>query len=490
MKTVLLLMDTLIRPFLPIYGDETTIAPNFTRLAEKAMRFDRFYCCSMPCMPARREMHSGRPNFLTRGWTPLEPFDSSIIRDLNKAGVYTHMITDHFHYWEVGGYGYLNQYNSFEIARGQQGDLWLPAIGEVNWPPTYTRRAGTDNFIHDWVNRQEVKSKEDLPCAKVFARGLDFLEKFRDEDNWFLTLESFSPHEPFFTTEEFLSLYPEDYDDKMMDWPDYGPNRLDGKVTAHLRRQYRAMVSMVDYYLGQVLDFFDEHDMWKDTALILYTDHGFLLGEHDFMGKNIMPPYEEMTHLPFFMHDPRHPAPGKVIKGLANSLNLAPTLGELFGLEGPKGALDRPLRALYAEGETLHDEVMFGYFGGQIGVTDGRFVLFKTPREDQKGSLYHYTLAPENMRDYFTKEDLDQAELVTIRPYAPASDETWKALKIPAREMDFFFGRDELLFDLSEDPEQQRPIEDAAVKARLEGALRGLFDKYGAPEAFYGRFGL
>lgn len=493
MKTVLLLMDTLNRRFLPIYGDKKTVAPNFERLAEKSMRFDQFYCCSMPCMPARREMHTGRPNFMDRGWSPLEGFDSSVIRDLKEAGVYTHMITDHFHYWEVGGYGYLNQYNSFEMLRGQQGDLWKPCPGEVAYPPTYTKRAGTDNFIHDWVNRQEVKSKEDLPCAKVFGLAEDFLEKFHGEDNWFLTVESFSPHEPFFTTEEFLSLYPETEDeqiDKMMDWPDYGRNRLDDKVTAHLRRQYRAMISMADYYLGRILDLFDKHDLWKDTALILYTDHGFLLGEHGYMGKNFTPPYADLTHLPFFMHDPRRPAPGEVVEGLANSLNLAPTLAELFGLPAPKGCGDLPLRVLYEEGKPLHEAVMSGYFGGPVAVTDGRYALFKAPLPEQRGSLYNYTLAPQHMRDYFSSAELAQAEWADYKPYAPLSDESIKVMKVPAYEMDVFFEQKDALYDREKDPGEESPLRDPSKQAELEQALSALFAKYAAPEAFYERFGL
>ena len=46
----------------------------------------------------------------------------------------------------------------------------------------------------------------------------------------------------------------------------------------HVRYEYAALVSMCDAYLGKVLDFMDEHDMWKDTLLIVNTDHGYLSG--------------------------------------------------------------------------------------------------------------------------------------------------------------------------------------------------------------------
>ena len=122
-------------------------------------------------MPARRELHTGRPNFLTRSWSPLEPFDESIFRTLQEE-VYTHIITDHFHYLEVGGYGYLNQYDSFEVVRGQQGDLWKPIAGEPDYPDNLAKRAGNNNFIHDWENRKYMQTFETLPSSQVFAKSL------------------------------------------------------------------------------------------------------------------------------------------------------------------------------------------------------------------------------------------------------------------------------------------------------------------------------
>ena len=55
----------------------------------------------MPCMPARREIHTGRYNFLHRSWGPLEPFDDSMPEALHQNGVHSHKVTDHHHYWYV-----------------------------------------------------------------------------------------------------------------------------------------------------------------------------------------------------------------------------------------------------------------------------------------------------------------------------------------------------------------------------------------------------
>ena len=127
----MVMYDSLSKRTLPIYGDTQTDAPNFARLADKCTIFDNFYAGSMPCMPARRELHTGRYNFLHRSWGPLEPFDNSMPEILKKNGVYTHLVSDHLHYWGDGGATYHSRYSSWECVRGQVADRW---VGEVAHP--------------------------------------------------------------------------------------------------------------------------------------------------------------------------------------------------------------------------------------------------------------------------------------------------------------------------------------------------------------------
>jgi hypothetical protein len=78
MRAIMVMFDSLNRHMLPPYGAEWVHAPNFERLYERTVTFDNSYVGSMPCMPCRRELHTGRYNFLHRSWGPLEPFDDSV----------------------------------------------------------------------------------------------------------------------------------------------------------------------------------------------------------------------------------------------------------------------------------------------------------------------------------------------------------------------------------------------------------------------------
>lgn len=65
MKAIMIMFDSLNRRFLEPYGCRETITPNFLRLAQKTVRFENSYAGSLPCIPARRELHTGRYNFCT-----------------------------------------------------------------------------------------------------------------------------------------------------------------------------------------------------------------------------------------------------------------------------------------------------------------------------------------------------------------------------------------------------------------------------------------
>lgn len=193
MRAIMVMFDTLTRNFISTYGNEWCQTPNFKRLEEKCCIMDNFYGGSMPCMPARRELHTGKYNFLHRSWGPLEPFDFLVMQTLDEAGIYTHLCTDHSHYFEDGGCTYHNRYSSWQGFRGQEGDRWIPKIGvDIKNTSKYNKK-GISAIQHE-ANKSMQKTEEEMSSVKTFKAGLDFIEKYNSSDNWFLSIESFDPH--------------------------------------------------------------------------------------------------------------------------------------------------------------------------------------------------------------------------------------------------------------------------------------------------------
>ena len=95
MKAVMVMFDSLNRHMLQPYGCDWTHTPNFLRLAERSVQFNNSYVGSMPCMPARRDLHTGRYNFLHRSWGQIEPFDDSTQNNPSSDEGVEKMMIDH-----------------------------------------------------------------------------------------------------------------------------------------------------------------------------------------------------------------------------------------------------------------------------------------------------------------------------------------------------------------------------------------------------------
>ncbi len=497
MKAIMIMYDTLCRNFLAPYGNDWVKTPNFERLEEKSVTFDTNYVCSLPCMPARRDLHNSRVNFLQRDWGPLEPYDDSMPEILKQHGIYSALISDHYHYWEDGGCTYHNRYSSWISHRGQEGDFcrgdapMVKLCSELGERVKDPQVAAQLSHRQDAVNRSHQLTEEDMPQAKTFHDGIAFLESNHDTDNWFLQIETFDPHEPFFTQPEWKELYPElaEYIGNKTDWPGYDPvrpNETQADID-YVRRLYAAIVSMCDSYLGKVLDCMDQYDMWEDTMLIVNTDHGFLLGEHDWWGKTIMPAYEEISHTPLFVYDPISKIQGERREGLTSAIDLPVTILDFFEVPVPADMQGHSLLALLRDNTPVRQSALFGFHASQVAITDGRYVYYRAPLMKQENNCFDYTLMPTRMRQRYDVADLQKAEFVDPLPNTKGC----KVIKTPAKicyVSPVNFGTK--LFDLATDPQQKMPLDDPELEAQMATMLVKEMRLADAPSEQFERLGL
>jgi arylsulfatase A-like enzyme len=489
MKTVFVLFDSLVRDQLPSYGGPVGTLPNFKRLAERTTQFDNHWVGSLPCMPARRDIHNGRLNFFHRHWGPLEPFDDSFVTTLRDSGVYTHLITDHYHYFEEGGWSFHTKYNSWELFRGQESDAWRGAPGPNDDhivdefdPDIYD--LSVNKYWRHAVNRTYLREAEDFSSHKSFSAALRFLDENRGKDNWMLNLEVFDPHEPFHAPREYMEAEGIDLDSPIADWPAYGEPEYSEEVAELLRKNYRALLRFCDAQLGRLLDAFDEQDLWQDTALIVTTDHGFMLSEHGTWGKTVMPLYHQISRIPLFMHVPGSPQVPRVT-GLSQTTDLAPTVLDLAGVPCPPGMTGTSLKAPCIGGVTERNLAVFGLWGGPINCTDGRHVLFLEPEDPAyRSDLFLYSLMPVDVKKPLETEDLQKATQHPPFDFTKGMP-VWKipATGIVARGGVDFLPTETMLFDLETDPDQKAPIMgDTQTEDRLREAMRQVLLSHDAPK--------
>lgn len=508
MRLVYVLFDSLNRHALGCYGGSVIETPGFDRLAARSVTFDNHYVGSLPCMPARRDLHTGRLNFLHRPWGPLEPFDNSYPEVLAGRGVYSHLITDHYHYFEDGGVGFHGRYNSWEFFRGQEKDKWkgvvkppLERFASEYHPLVFDGRTDPNSNLPYVVSRDAIDSEEKFPLVQCFTAANDFIQANREADEWVLHLECFDPHEPFFAARRFRDGLETGYQGPILDWPRYGRVDLTGPEGDELRANYFALVRMCDEYMGRLLDTFDALDLWADTALIVSTDHGLLLGEHEYWGKNRPPFYNEVVHIPLFVHDPRRPhLAGARRAALTQTTDLMPTILDLFGAEIPSEVTGRTLIGTLDDDRPVRQACLYGQFGGAINVTDGRYTYFRYPEgEAGREQLYHYTLMPTHMRTFFEPVEMRNATLFGPFDFTKGV----QVLKLPAvaeakANMTARYpplDARTAMYDLTNDPGQESPLggADAGLTAeedRMVGLMTTEMRSHDAPVEAYRRLGL
>ena len=141
------------------------------------------------------------------------------------------------------------------------------------------------------------------------------------------------------------------------------------------------------------------------------------------------------------------------------------------------------------------DAVIFGYFGGAVNITDGRYTYHCYPTDLQKQEVYQYTLMPTHIWELFSTEELANA---TLSP--PLSfTKNCPVLRIPVMDTSPFnpnmgprclLENDTRLYDLDNDPGQAKPLQDAETEARLRSLMARLMAENDAPDEAFERLEL
>ena len=178
---------------------------------------------------------------------------------------------------------------------------------------------------------------------------------------------------------------------------------------------YAALVTFCDQQLGRVLDAFDEYNLWEDTLLLVNTDHGFLMGEHDWWAKVVNPFFQEVAHIPFWAYDPRMPdCVGAKRDARAQTIDIAPTVFDFFGIDAPADVQGHTLTERMRGDDPVRAASIYGVMGGHVNVTDGQYTYMRGPVNDDNRPLYDYTLMPTHLKSLFHPSELQKWEKVIL----------------------------------------------------------------------------
>jgi arylsulfatase A-like enzyme len=204
-------------------------------------------------------------------------------------------------------------------------------------------------YLANTANRE---TEEDWFAPRVFSMASQFLETANKGEPFFLMVDCFDPHEPWDPPQEYISLYDEGYNGPEPIVPEYSDAGWIGeRELERMRNLYAAEVTMADRWLGNFLDKMDELGFSESTLLLVISDHGVALGEHNATGKPFWALWPEVTDIPFFIRHPEGKAAGEVSDYYASTHDVAPTVLGFLGVEPPSPMDGQDLSVLFEGGE-------------------------------------------------------------------------------------------------------------------------------------------
>jgi arylsulfatase A-like enzyme len=503
-NVVVLLLDSLNRHEMGAYGGKNFDTPNLDRLAARSVRFTNHHTGSLPCIPARHDILVGAWDFLWRPWGSIELWEEPITASLRREGVITQLITDHPHLFETGGENYHTDFTAWDYERGHESDAWK-SRPDPSWlgTPTYGR-----GHTHYDNSRGYFRGEEDFPGPRTMQATAKWLAEdapvHRSKgERFFLFVDEFDPHEPFDTPEEWATRYDDSWEGPHLTWPPYAIDAykqgiLTERDARQIRAQYGGKLSMIDHWLGRVLDSLDATNAWEDTAVILCTDHGHYLGDTDVHGRDVwgkpgLPVYKPLGHIPMLVSWPGvAPATNDA---LTTSTDIHATIAEVFGAPVKHTAHGKSLVPVLANQQSqVRDWLLTGVWGREVQIVTNEWRYTRGPSgANAPHSMWSNrwsTMPIASMPDYKMPMPDERAVL----DYMPGS--TIPVIRQPFREGDLLpfwsYAKqyETLMFNRAEDPDETVNRIGDSIAKEAEELLRVALTEVDAPSEQFERLAL
>lgn len=360
MNVLLILVDDL-RPSIGAFGDRLAITPHLDQFAKQAHVFERAYSNQAVCVASRYNLLLGARSTSTglydfgRAFRDFYPNATTLPEFFKNSGYHTEAIGKVFHV----GHNTYNDEQSWSIPHYHDKVIEYVAKKSVKMT---REEALFSNISWDEANKLAKGAAWENPDVaddayadgRVANRAMARLAELKSSDQPFFMAVGFArPHLPFSVPKKYWDLY----DEKIFHYktsksdplnaPKFATKR-DGEISQYngiplaqqihpfpdsltykLRHGYYAGVSYVDVQIGKVINKLKEEGLDKNTIVVLWGDHGYLLGEMGMWTKHVN--YEIANRIPLVFYHPDFKK-GRKTKALVETVDIYPTLVDLCGL--------------------------------------------------------------------------------------------------------------------------------------------------------------
>jgi arylsulfatase A-like enzyme len=344
MNVLFIAIDDL-RPELGCYGAPQVKSPNIDQFAKEAVVFNRAYCNVPVCGASRASLLTSilptKNRFIDyRAKAQEDVPNAKTLPSLFKEAGYTSISN-----------GKIFHYNKDVQEASWSENPWMPKGGHrVSYDPT------TNNVVMKSGNGRVYEAPDvadsSYPDYKIAQKTISDLRRFKKSgESFFMACGFFRPHMPFYAPKKYWDMYDRDAieiaDNRHL--PENAPKTLRGSTEFKtysfgdykpnteafhkmMRHGYYACVSYVDQMVGEVLKELETLGLAENTIVVLWGDHGWHLGEHEFWGKHNT--LHNALQVPLIVKVPGK-AKGQHTEAMVESVDIYPTICDLANIKAP-----------------------------------------------------------------------------------------------------------------------------------------------------------
>ena len=369
-------------------GHPSVITPSLDRLSKESAVFERCSTNSPLCMPARASMMTGQYVCEHGIWSnnaAADPKGPSHVRNVRDAGYHTALVGKTHLYEHRGGQGNGHHSNDLIPVLNDWGfddvhEVHGPIASGVNDSPytDYLKAKGLldihRKYIRDywkewstgqakpWTEDPSPLSDKDHLDAYVGQQAIDWINNYDDDKPFYLQVLFPGPHDPFDSTKNYRALYnPDRISVKCMNAPkDPIPeyvrrvlawSGIEGIMSREdkqvMSAYYFAKITLIDEYIGRIMDALKNNNMADNTWIVYCSDHGEMLGDHQMSHKIVY--YEGAIRIPCIIRPPQG-VEGWKSRGLTDQLDVTATIIDIADAEPMENSDARSLKQQVLDG--------------------------------------------------------------------------------------------------------------------------------------------
>jgi len=396
MNIILVVFDTLRKDCIGAYGAPPwgkVDTPHLDAFAAQSLMMTRAFPESLPTLPARRALYTGQRVYPFRegeirlkgdfvgapGWGPIPEQQATLSELLKEQGYRTALISDVYHMFKPSK-NFWRGFDQWTFLRGQEEDPYrsgpFPATEDIArcLPQEMRKDELKLRFTaQSMMNLCSRTREEDYFVARVFKEASTWLEQNQDAKKFFLTIESFNPHEPWLVPEHYRRMYTQEKEPLLVLSGYHNTAGLDPRIIDSARASYSGLVTFCDRWFGYLMESLRVSGLLNETLIIVTSDHGHSLGDRNYLGKRGYPSAPEVFEVPLLVRYPGEEEAGQKSDLFLQHTDISAKILQAAGISIDDSLHGRPFGPMtHSKGSSARDHVTVAW-GTAVTVIDDRW---------------------------------------------------------------------------------------------------------------------